>query len=581
MSTEIQALSGHDAAGQRLFDPIGMEVFSNRLLTITEEMGNNLIRSSFSSNIKERKDCSVGLFDYRGRLIAQASHIPLHLGSLSGGVNALLEAVALDAMQPGDAFISNDPYLAGGTHMPDITLIEPVFWDGKVQFFAANIAHHSDVGGSVPGSISGGARSVFEEGLRIPVMRIVQAGELDESLLAMIAHNSREPEERTLDIKVQIAVNQRGGLAMRQLIGQMGLDKVHGAIDDLILYTRRRLLNRVRALKPGSHSFATFLDDDGLGDGGRVKLHVTVKVDGETIRFDFSNSGKQARGAMNIPLSALQATVYYCVKALLDPDLMPNSGAFDAVQIETQPGTIVSPRFPAPVGARSITCQKVAGAIFGAFRGLLPPERVYASANDVLPAMVFSGALTRASGTYVYLETLGGGAGAGYEIDGMDGIQVHVSNTANLPIEALENEYPLLVDEYTFIADSGGAGKWRGGMGLARQIRALQDGTIFSARSDGHVNVAQGVFGGADGRPGRLILNPGRETEASLPSKISHLVLKKGDSVRIETPGGAGYGRPSDRATALLARDIREGKVSREVAQAEYGPMLWGDDKDW
>jgi N-methylhydantoinase B len=558
------------AAATSDFDAIGMEVFSNRLLSITEDMGNSLIRSSFSPNIKERKDCSVGLFDRRGRLIAQASHIPLQLGSLSGGVNAVLASVPVASMQPGDAWICNDPYLAGGTHMPDITLVEPVFCDGAVQFFAANIAHHSDVGGSVPGSISGGARSVFEEGLRIPVMRIVRQGELDEALLHMIAHNSREPDERTLDLKVQIAVNQRGAAAVRQLIVQMGLATMQRAVDDLINYTERRLLNRIRALQAGDHTFTTWLDDDGSNDGVAVPLCVTVRALGDVLEFDFTGTGPQAKGAMNIPLSALQATIYYCVKALLDPDLMPNSGAFAAVRITAPAGTIVNPRFPAPVGARSITCQKVAGAIFGAFRGLLPRERVYASGNDVLPAMVFSGPLTRRAGTYVYLETLGGGAGAGYHLDGMDGIQVHVSNTANLPIEALENEYPLLVDEYTFIDDSGGPGAARGGMGLARQISARGEGTIFSARSDGHVHVAQGVFGGGNGRPGRLVRNHGKPDQAELPSKISHLALHAGESIRMETPGGAGYGPAVERPPELLAQDVRDGKVSAEAAVTDY-----------
>jgi N-methylhydantoinase B len=574
MINESHNAAGFAAVGDRIFDPIGMEVFSNRLLSITEDMGNNLIRSSFSTNIKERKDCSVGLFDSRGRLIAQASHIPLQLGSLSGGVNALLRAVSLESMQPGDAFICNDPYLAGGTHMPDITLIEPVFSEGTVRFFTANIAHHSDVGGSVPGSISGGARSVFEEGLRIPVMHIVRAGQLDTELLAMIAHNSREPEERTLDLKVQIAVNQRGAIAVRQLIAQMGLAPMERAVDDLIVYTSRRLLNRIRTMKRGSYSFTTYLDDDGTGDGVAVPLHVTVRAGDDVLELDFEGSGPQAKGAMNIPLSALQATVYYCVKSLLDPELMPNSGAFSAIRISAPEGTIVNPRFPAPVGARSITCQKVAGAIFGAFRGLLPPENVYASGNDVLPAMVFSGALTRRTGTYVYLETLGGGAGAGYKLDGMDGIQVHVSNTANLPVEALENEYPLLVDEYALIDDSGGAGASRGGMGLARQIRALHDGTIFSARSDGHVHVAQGVFGGSNGRPGRLIKNYGTAGQAELSSKISHLVLKAGESIRMETPGGAGYGSPQYRPQTFIEKDVRDGKVSRLAAELDYGASL-------
>lgn len=562
----------HDAAAvpEKLFDPIGMEVFSNRLLAITEDMGNNLIRSSFSPNIKERKDCSVGLFDATGRLIAQASHIPLQLGSLSGGVRSLLKAVPIGSMVPGDAFICNDPYLAGGTHMPDITLIEPVFSAGRVVFFAANIAHHSDVGGSVPGSISGGARSIFEEGLRIPMMHIVRGGTLDHQLLYMIAHNSREPEERTLDIKVQIAVNQRGGLAAQQLIRQMGLAAVERAVDDLIEYTARRLAAKVRRLGGGVHEFTTRLDDDGSGDGVSVPLHARVSVRNGRLFFDFTGSGPQAKGAMNIPLSALQATVYYCVKALLDPGLLPNSGAFDAVDIHAPEGTIVNPRFPAPVGARSITCQKLSGAIFGAFRGLLPPEKVFASFNDVLPAMVFSGKANHRDATYVYLETIGGGAGASFGLDGMDGIQVHTSNSANLPVEALENEYPLLVDEYTLVADSGGPGRHRGGLGIARQISARHDGTVFSARSDGHVHVAEGAFGGGDGQPGRLVRNRGTAGEASLASKVSHLLLKAGESIRMETPGGAGYGPPSERLPDRVVQDVLDGKVSRSNSQRWY-----------
>jgi N-methylhydantoinase B len=558
------------AQARRRFDAIGMEVFSNRLLTITEDMGNSLIRSSFSTNIKERKDCSVGLFDGRGRLIAQASHIPLHLGSLSGGVRALLAAVPTDDMREDDAYICNDPYLAGGTHMPDISLIEPVFHDGRLRFFAANIAHHSDIGGSVPGSISGGARTVFEEGLRIPLMRLAREGRIDTGLLHMIAHNSREPAERTLDIEAQVAVNQRGGAAARQLIRQMGSAAVDAAIDDLIAYTARRVAARVRELGTGRGRFTTYLDDDGSGDGVPVALCVTVGVENDRLVFDFSGTGPQAKGAMNVPRSALEATVYYCVKALLDPELPPNSGAFDAVEIRAPEGTIVNPRFPASVGARSITCQRVAGAIFGAFRELLPRERVFASFDDVLPAMVFSGTLPRGNAAYVYLETLGGGGGAGHAVDGMDGIQVHVTNTANLPVEALENEYPLMVDEYALIDDSGGAGRRRGGLGLARQLHALVDGTVFSARTDGHVHVAKGAFGGGDGRPGRLLRNPGTADEVPLASKVSHVVLKAGEAIRMETPGGAGFGPPAERPADQVLRDLDDGRISADTVARCY-----------
>lgn len=553
-----------------ILDPIAMEVFSNRLLSITEDMNNTLVRSSFSTNIKERRDCSVALFDGQGRVIAQGTQIPLHLGSLDGGVSAVLKAHPIDTMREGDAYICNDPYLANGTHLPDITIVTPVFFEGRIEFFTANIGHHADVGGAVPGSIAGGSRSIFEEGIRIPVLKIVRAGELDEALLGFIACNTRDPEERSLDLKVQIATNERGAEAARGLARQMGIAAVRRSIEDIIGYTRRRFRKRIAELKRGEYTFTNYLDDDGVG-GDPVPITVTVRVGGDTLEVDFAGTGPQARGAMNIPSNALQASVYYAVKALLDPELLPNAGMFDAVAIRAPEGTIVNPRPGAAVGARSITCQKVAGAIFGAFRGVLMPERVMASGNDVVPAIVYSGELTQRQGHYVYLETLGGGSGALSDGDGMDAVHVHMTNTSNLPAEALEVEYPLMVDEYALVEDSGGAGKQRGGLGIARQIRAIVPGTIFSVRSDSHtVGVPSGVFGGLDGRRARLVRNPGRLDEEVLYSKVARIEMKVGDAMRIETPGGGGYGPPGERAVEALAADLKSGKVSRAAAERDY-----------
>jgi N-methylhydantoinase B len=543
-----------------LADPILMEVFSNRLLSITEEMGSNLIRASFSTNIKERRDCSVGLFDVSGRLIAQAAHIPLHLGSLLGAVEAVRHDFPLAEMREGDAFFCNDPYLAAGTHMPDISVVTPVFIDGTPRFFTANIGHHADVGGRVPGSIAADALSVFEEGIRIPATRIRHGGELDRGLLRLIAENTREPEERSLDLMAQIAANDLGLRRMLELIAQTGIDAVTTAIDDILAHTAQRLRNRIAQLKPGTYGFTTYLDDDG-GGNEKAPIAVTVHVEGGRLHFDFAGSASQSKGALNVPESGLKATVFYAVKALLDPGLLPNSGLFEAITISAPEGSIVNPRFPAAVGARSITCQKIAGALFGAFRGLLPPEQVMASSNDVLPAIVFSGKHRRSGRTYVYLETLGGGAGARLGRDGMDGVQVHVTNTSNLPVEALENEYPLLVEEYGLVPGSGGAGTSRGGLGIARQIRALEDGTVFGCRSDSHLTQAEGVFGGEPGKPGRLVRNPGRPDKEVLPSKVSRLVVKAGESMRIETPGGGGAGPPEDRSPDRREADYRGGKT--------------------
>jgi N-methylhydantoinase B len=565
MTTALTAAAESDA-----FDPIEMEVFSNRLLSITEEMGNTLIRSSFSSNIKERKDCSVALFDAAGRLVAQAAHVPVHLGSLSGGIDAVLRRYGAAGIRPGDAFLCNDAYLAGGTHAPDITVVSPIFYDGVLRFFAANIGHHTDVGGAVPGSTSHHLKTVWEEGIRLPAMRIVRQGELDLDLLEMIAHNTREPDNRMHDIRAQIATNDKGARLMLELVRQSGLDTVLSAIDGILRYTERRLRNRIAQLPEGSVSFTERMDDDGMG-GEPVVIQANVQARDGQLHVDFTGTGKQARGAFNLPASALRASVYFAVKAMLDPELMPNNGLFQPITISAPEGTITNPVFPAAVGARLTPAQRVAGTVIGALGQLLPPGRGMASSNDVMPSMLFSGPLRDGKGTFVYLETLGGGAGGRARGDGMDGIQVNVTNTSNLPAEALEIEYPLLVDEYALVNDTGGAGKYRGGMGIARQIRSLHDQLACTIRCDAALFGAAGLDGGLTGGTSRLIQNPGHADEQRLPNKISGHPLPAGVSVRLETPGGGGYGAPAERALADIRQDLLGGKVSRAAAERDYG----------
>lgn len=556
--------------GRRQFDAIAMEIFSNRMLSITENMAIHMMRSSFSTQIKERRDFSVGIFDARGKLLAQGLHIPLQLGSLLGAVEAVLQRYPIDEIVEGDSFVCNDPYLAGGQHLPDVSVVTPVFIEGKVAAFAANVGHHSDLGGPVPGSISPDASSVFAEGLRIPVTRIARAGVIDEDVLNLIASNSRLAEERYLDFRVQVAVNVRGGDETRALFLRMGLERARAAIDDLFAYTAERLRQRVAALPVGKNTFRTWLDDDGAGSAP-VPIVATVTSGGGNLHIDFEGTGPQAKGAFNVPSSALRATIYYCVKALLDPDLMPNSGMFDGVTISAPKGTILNPNFPAAVGVRSNTCQKVAGAIFGAFRGLLPPERRVASSCNLLPSFFYSGTQPDTGKFYVCCETIGGGSGAIYDNDGTDAVHVHVTNSLNYPTESLENEFPLLCEEYGLVVDSGGAGRQRGGLGIVRQIRALYDDTGFSARSDSYIHGAEGIDGGGNGGLAAVIRNPGREDQEALPTKIAHLVMRAGESIRVETPGGGGFGSPHDRPLELIARDLRDGMVSRSAAERDYG----------
>jgi N-methylhydantoinase B len=550
-------------------DPVAMEVFANRLLSITEEMGHILIRASFSTNIKERKDCSVGMFDVRGRCIAQAAHMPLHLGSLLGAVRSVLEHTPAEAMTDGDAFVCNDVFLAHGTHQPDITIVTPIFCGGRVAFFAVNTGHHSDVGGPYPGSMSQSARSIFEEGLRIPVMRIARAGEVDEDLLRMIAHNSREPVERTLDLRAQIAVNRRGADLMLRLVEADGIATVERAVDNLIAYTGRRLRARIAAMPDGEWRGERWMDSDGLPGGDRIHLAVRVAVRGSDLLLDFAGSAPQARGAMNVAGVALEATCYYAVKALLDPDLPANSGLFDNIRLSAPEGSILNPRFPAATAVRAITCNRAAGAIFDAMNRAVPAERRMAASHDSVPLLLVSG--ERRSGTYVYLETLAGGIGATCGADGADAAQVHTVNSSNLPAEALEIEYPLLVDEYTLVPDSGGAGRWRGGLGLARQISSRVDGSLLTARGEGYVTEAPGCEGGLPGGLALLRHKPGTPEEKPLPTATTALPLMAGDAVRIQTPGGGGFGLPAGRELQAIAADILDGKVTRGAAERDYG----------
>ena len=553
-----------------LADPIAMEVFTNRLLAVSDEIANAMIRSSFSSNIKERKDCSVALFAADGRLIAQASHIPLHLGSLLGSVETILSAYPVDTIRDGDVFICNDPYVAGGTHTPDISVVTPVFLDGVPRYFAANIGHHSDVGGTVPGSIYGAAKSIYEEGLRLPVMRLFRAGELDEELLRMIALNSRSPQERWLDIKVQAAANDRGARLMRELVGTFGTGDIDSLVDDLLTYTNARLRRRIAAMKDGSASFEARIEHDGITPK-EITIRANVTVAGDRLAVDFEGTGPQAAGAFNVARSALHASVYYVVKTLLDPYLLPNSGMFSGIEITAPKGSLLNPNPPAPVGARSITCNKVVRAMIGAFSELLPDDRAQAAGQDIVPVMVFSGQGSDASEGYVYLESIGGGAGARKDDDGMDAIHVHVTNSSNLPIEPLELEYDLIVDEYALVNDSAGAGRQRGGMGIARQISAPRGGVLFTARSDGHKHGAPGTAGGLAGRPAVLLKNPGTPHREELSPVVAGIELGPGESVRLETPGGGGFGAPDQRPAEALARDLRDGRYSAAHARACFG----------
>ena len=534
-------------------DRVTLEVIGAALLSIAEEMGTALIKSSYSTNIKERQDCSTAIFDARGKVIAQAEHIPMHLGSLLGVVQEILARYPASALAPGDVFISNDPYTGGGTHLPDINLISPVFADGMLFGFVANIAHHAD-------RSADRIRTIWDEGLRITPIRLAEAGRIREDVMELLLANFALPDQRRGDFRAQIAANRLGERRLAELIGRYGALTVRAACEASLAYGERKIRAAIASLPDGVWRYADAMDDDGVTPNP-IPIVVTITKRGDALALDFSGSGPQCAGDINVVYFALLATVYYALKAVLDPTVPANGGFYRAITVTAPEGSIVNARPPAPVAWRTQTCQRIADVVLGALAQVVP-ERVPAAGNGANCAMVFSGTDPSTGKLYVYLETLAGGAGATVTGDGLDAVQVHVTNTSNLPVEALESEYPLLVAEYALVEGSGGAGRHRGGLGLRRTIEVLGHEARFLGTTERARLAPWGLCGGQPGGRARLVLDPGGPNERDLPPKVWGYPLKPGDRVSIETPGAGGYGPPEERALEQRQEDERDG-ISR------------------
>jgi N-methylhydantoinase B len=554
-------------------DQVSVQVIGNAMLSVAEEMGAVLRRASYSTNIKERVDCSTALFDAQGRLVAQAEHIPIHMGSMKGLVQALLDRHGAEHLLPGDVYITNDPYTGGGTHLPDITMAAPVFHTDRLVGFSATIAHHSDVGGHVPGSNSGDSTSIFQEGLRIPMVRFMIDGTVNDEVLAFVTLNSRLPEERRGDLLAQLAAVHTGGSRFAELHTAHTSAVIEAASAQLLAYARRRLEVAIAAIPDGTYTASDWLDSDAPGQDP-IRIQAAVTVAGNQVSISFDGTGRQADVAINVVRSALEATVYYALKAALDPGIPANGGFFDAVRIDAPLGSIVNPRPPAAVAARTDACQRVADVLLAALAEAVP-GRVPAGSHSSITYVTFAGPDDE---FFVYPEVIAGGAGARSDRDGLDAVQVHVTNSSNLPIEALELEYPLRVDSYELITDSGGPGTHRGGLGVRRDIRVLSQRADFSAHADRQTFPPLGLAGGGDGSTGRFILRPGTEAERALPGgRVSGIALEHDDVVRIESPGSGGYGDPLERAAELVATDVAQGRVSIRAARDRYGVVIAED----
>jgi N-methylhydantoinase B len=569
---------------QASIDPVLTQVIGQYALAAAEEMGIVLTRTAYSTNIKERMDCSAAVFDADGRTIAQASHVPLHLGSLMGLVEQVLAQYAPEELEAGDLFIANDPFAGIGSQLNDICIVSPVFDAGSLVAFVANIAHHSDVGGRFPGSEAAASESIYQEGLRLPVVRLGRGGAPSQDVIRILQANSRVPRNVLGDLQAQVAANASGVRRIEELVERYGSAVVRQHFEAWLESAEARIRSAVLALPDGVYRFADRIDDDrdgtAPGPGGRHEelwLRVAIEVRGSSLRFDFAGCPPQLPNSHNVVEMALLATVYYATKAILDPGIPPNAGYYRAIEVVAPRGSLVNATAPAAVATRNHTCQKLVDVIMGAFAQAVPELVVAGSASSKL--MIIGGTDPRTGAPFIDYEASAGGLGARHGKDGLDVCRAHMTNTANLPIEALEQEDPLLVERYELVADTGGPGRFRGGLGARRDTRMLGPGFEHSGFATGHQFPGVGLDGGARGRitaPSMLVRRSADGAEEPLDPKGHHRLLE-GDVLCVYTPGGGGYGDPFTRDPAAVARDVLEDRVSVQAAAADYGVVVLAD----
>jgi len=535
-------------------DPITVEVIGAALSTIVEQMGKAIIRAAYSANIKERRDCSAAIFDAEGHVIAQAEQIPFHLGSLLGITNETLARTELPAVAPGDVFIGNDAHTGGGTHLNDIVFLEPVFVGDTIVAWVANLAHHSDF-------VDRGHAHIFQEGLRIPPVRLYRAGVLQQDVMGLVLLNCQVPRERTNDFRAQMAANRLGVQRVQALCARYGIDVMQQASHQLMDYGERKARAGIAAIPDGRYAFRRQFDTSLWPE--LLDLAVAVEVRGEEITFDFTGCPPQNRTGMNMVFTALQAIVYYVVKTLIDADTPANAGFHRPVRIIAPPGTVVNALPPAAVYSRHEIAQRLADMMLAALAQAIPDRVIAAGAG--ITVMTMSGIHPRTGRFYVYNESMGGGMGARAAQDGLDGVHMHLTNSANIPVEALESEHPMRVEAYELVQDSGGPGRFRGGMAIRRKVSAVDHRATVNLGGPNNIVPAWGLAGGHSGGLAHIELAEG----VTLDRRDG--VIGAGQWAAAVTSGGGGHGDPRSRDRELVRRDLREGRISLRAARELYG----------
>ena len=531
-------------------DPVTFEVLRNAFVSVAEEMGASLVLTAFSPNIKERRDCSAAVFDFKGRMISQAEHIPVHLGAMPESVKAALNQIPPEHWKEGDVVILNDPF-EGGTHLPDITLISPVFASEELVGFVANRAHHADVGGKTPGSMPGDSTEIYQEGIRIPPLKLIEKGTLNQEVWRLLLANVRTPLERQGDLRAQLAANATGLRRFQSILQKYHFQGVTAFFEDLLSYSKRRMLQELAKMPNGIYMFTDFLDNDGITEEA-VELKVKTIIKKRQIIFDFTGTSSQREGNVNATLAVTLSTSYYVLRCITDPTIPPNAGCYEPLTVIAPPGSLLNPAPPAAVAAGNVeTAQRIADCLFGALAQALP-NRIPAASQGTMNNLTIGGLVPGTTRTFTFYETIGGGLGARPTKDGINGIHSHMTNTLNTPIEALETSYPLRVRCYHLIPKSEGRGKFRGGMGIRRDIEILVDKAVVSIQSERRRYAPWGLQGGNHGRMGlNRCLRAGKWE--NLPGKIT-FTASIGDVVSIQTPGGGGFGKAKHRSGMKLEK---------------------------
>jgi N-methylhydantoinase B len=538
-------------------DPITVEVVRNKLESIANEMQQTLLRSSFSPIVKEGLDASSSLFTISGETLAQATAIPIHLATLIPVVQKILEVFPPDTMKPGDVYCMNDPYL-GGTHLPDIAVVQPIFFNDRPIAISATMTHHQDVGGMSPGSIPTTATEVFQEGLRLPPLKFRDAGKYNETLVAIIRQNVRIPDAVMGDLNAQLAACNVGARRIAAVAAELGDNHALAIFDELLDRSETLTRAALKNIPAGTYRYVDFNDNDGIELDKHIRFEVAVTVNNGAFHCDFTGSSPQVRGPFNCVPSGSLAAACYAVRAITDPTIPTNAGCFRPITLELPKGSIVNPLEPAPVNSRTATIKRITGCILGALKEVLP-ERVPADNAGELVVLAFGG---RHDGRpYVVGELIAGGSGAGPHSDGVDVIETDATNCMNLPVEAMEMDAPIRVHRLELRRDSGGAGTQRGGLGLVKEYEVLDGEISFTYRGERHFFPPKGARGGADGAKANAVIRRHDGKEEIIPSKLM-TTLRPGDRVVIETAGGGGNGPPTGRSRQAAELDRTDGKVS-------------------